>query len=175
MQDPNEVKTKFSKQIETTFFQVGDDIKAVFVNWITYLREEKLFGFSDPVFPQTKIGHDQNMAFKPQGIGRTCWSTASPIRTIFKNAFERAGMSYYSPHTFRHMLVKIGEERCTTPEQFKAWSQNLGHEKVLTTFTSYGHVPSHRQGDLMQHLTKNTSADNRPVTMRDLENLLGHK
>lgn len=37
-----------------------------------------------------------------------------------------------------------------TPEEIKAWSQNLGHEGVLTTFTSYGKVPVHRQGELIR-------------------------
>jgi hypothetical protein len=26
------------------------------------------------------------------------------------------------------------------PEEFKAWSQNLGHDGVLTTFSSYGPI-----------------------------------
>jgi hypothetical protein len=37
-----------------------------------------------------------------------------------------------------------------TPEEMKAWSQNLGHADVLTTFTSYGAVPAHRQGELIR-------------------------
>ncbi|MEE8253368.1 MAG: hypothetical protein V3R17_05480, partial [Hyphomicrobium sp.] len=41
-----------------------------------------------------------------------------------------------------------------TPEQFKAWSQNLGHEKVLTTFSSYGQVTDARQRDLMRGLAR---------------------
>lgn len=36
------------------------------------------------------------------------------------------------------------------PEAFKAWSQNLGHEDALTTFTSYGTLPVHRQGEVMR-------------------------
>jgi hypothetical protein len=35
------------------------------------------------------------------------------------------------------------------PEQLKAWSQNLGHEKVLTTFLSYGEVACQRQGETL--------------------------
>ena len=35
---------------------------------------------------------------------------------------------------------------------FKAWSQNLGHEEVLTTFTSYGSVGSRRQGEIIREL-----------------------
>ena len=52
----------------------------------------------------------------------------------------------------RDTLVQLGERRCRTPEQFKAWSQNLGHEKVLTTFCSYGEVTRMRQGELIRGL-----------------------
>jgi hypothetical protein len=41
-----------------------------------------------------------------------------------------------------------------TPEQFKAWSQNLGHEKVLTTFLSYGEVACQRQGEIIRDLAR---------------------
>ncbi len=34
----------------------------------------------------------------------------------------------------------------------KAWSQNLGHEGVLTIFMSYGQVSMSRQGDIICHL-----------------------
>ena len=47
-------------------------------------------------------------------------------------------------HSLRNTLVRFGEEVCKTPEEFKAWSQNLGHEKVLTTFLSYGQVQGPR-------------------------------
>ncbi|MBU1547279.1 MAG: transketolase, partial [Proteobacteria bacterium] len=32
------------------------------------------------------------------------------------------------------------------------WSQNLGHEKVLTTFLSYGEVACQRQGEIIRGL-----------------------
>jgi hypothetical protein len=34
----------------------------------------------------------------------------------------------------------------------KAWSQNLGHEKVLTTFLSYGEITCQRQGEIIRML-----------------------
>ncbi|UDL94088.1 hypothetical protein LGH83_16345 [Lichenihabitans sp. PAMC28606] len=37
-----------------------------------------------------------------------------------------------------------------TPEGFKAWPQNLGHSDPLTTFTSYGTLPAHRQGEMIR-------------------------
>jgi len=64
----------------------------------------------------------------------------------------RTGLPYFNPHSFRNTLVQIGQEICKTPEQFKAWSQNLGHEKVLTTFLSYGAVACLRQGEIIRGL-----------------------
>ena len=37
-------------------------------------------------------------------------------------------------------------------EEYKAWSQNLGHENVLTTFSSYGDVAGHRQAQIIRSL-----------------------
>ena len=68
------------------------------------------------------------------------------------NAFVHAGLPYFNPHIFRNTLVQLGQEACKTPEQFKAWSQNLGHEKVLTTFLSYGEVACQRQGEIIRGL-----------------------
>jgi hypothetical protein len=56
------------------------------------------------------------------------------------------------PHTFRTTLVRLGETICRSPEEWKAWSQNLGHESEMTTFASYGQVPGHRQAEIMQAL-----------------------
>ena len=82
------------------------------------------------------------------------WSSASPIRSIFREAFISAGLPYFNPHSFRNTLAQLGEEICKTPEDFKAWSQNLGHEKVLTTFISYGEVACQRQGEIIRNLSK---------------------
>jgi site-specific recombinase XerD len=42
-QDAREVKTKFSKSFATWFFPVGEDIRRIVVDWVTYLRQEKLW------------------------------------------------------------------------------------------------------------------------------------
>ena len=41
-QDARQVKTKFSKTFTTWFFPIGDDIHGIVVEWILYLRQEKL-------------------------------------------------------------------------------------------------------------------------------------
>jgi hypothetical protein len=49
-------------------------------------------------------------------------------------------------------LVQLGKKLCRTPEEFEAWSKNLGHEQMLTTFRSYGSIDPHRQGELIKSL-----------------------
>jgi len=46
-------------------------------------------------------------------------------------------------------LTHLAQSVCKTPEAFKAWSQNLGHESVLTTLYSYGEVNRQRQAEIM--------------------------
>lgn len=152
MQDPKEVKTKFRKHIDTFFFPIGEDIKQIVVKWVKYLKEEKMYGNEAPLFPRTQIVHDEQDSFVNGGLDIEHWSSATQIRQIFKNAFNLVGIPYYNPHTFRKTLVQFGEQKCRTPEEFKAWSQNLGHESPLTTFTSYGQVHVHRQGDIIKGL-----------------------
>ncbi len=151
-QDAREVKTKFSKSFSTYFFPVGDDVQTIVEDWVKFLQEDKLWGNDDPLFPSTLIQYGASRQFEVAGLDRKCWSSASPIRAIFRKAFEGAGVSYFNPHSFRNTLVELGESICQTPEAFKAWSQNLGHEKVLTTFYSYGEVAPRRQNEIIKKL-----------------------
>ena len=88
------------------------------------------------------------------GIERKHWGNATAIRKIFREAFQAAGLPYFNPHSLRNTLVQLGETMCKSPEEFKAWSQNLGHEGVLTTFRSYGAVGTRRQGEIIRDLAK---------------------
>jgi integrase/recombinase XerD len=148
-QDAREVKTKFSKSFMTFFLPVGAEVRQIVADWVTYLREVQLWGNDDPLFPATETVVGENQHFEAAGLKRQHWSSAAPIRTIFREAFQAAGLPYFNPHSLRNTLVQLGETCCRTPEEFKAWSQNLGHEDVLTTFSSYGYVQTRRQGELI--------------------------
>lgn len=152
-QDAREVKTKFSKTFTTYFFPVGHEISQIFIDWVIYLRKEKLWGNEDPLFPMTNISIGSNNQFEATGVKAQHWSTAGPIRAIFREAFKRANLPYFNPHSFRNTLVHIGQIKCKTPETFKAWSQNLGHESVLTTFYSYGEIAPRRQAEIIKNLS----------------------
>jgi hypothetical protein len=103
------------------------------------------------------VGLDKNGSFAPLGLKRECWGNAAPVRTIFRQAFERAALPYFNPHSFRDTLAQLGERICPTIEAYKAWSQNLGHERAMTTITSYGPVSPHRQAELIRGLDASRS------------------
>ncbi len=153
-QDAREVNTKFSKTFTTYFFPVDELPSKIVSEWIEYLIKELGCKQSDPLFPKTKLAHNKNQQFEAVGLLIEHWSNANPIRKAFKQAFEAVGLPYFNPHSFRNTLVRLGENLCRTPEEFKAWSQNLGHESVLTSFYSYGDVPDYKQAELLRKLTK---------------------
>jgi integrase len=152
MQDAREVRTKRAKTITSYFFPVGEDIEAIAADWLCWLTDTAGFGPEDPLFPKTRIAVGDSGLFEAAGLDCGPWSDAAAIRRIFREAFEGVGLPYFHPHSFRHTLAALGERVCRTPEDFKAWSQNLGHEKVLTTFTSYGAVSDGRQGEILAGL-----------------------
>ena len=84
-----------------------------------------------------------NGKFEGSGLTRQPWSSTDPIRRIFRDAFESAGLPAPNPHSFRTTLVALGREVCTTWAEMQAWAQNLGHESLTTTFGSYGKVGAH--------------------------------
>lgn len=151
-QDAREVQTKFSKTFTTYFFPVGEEIRQIVVDWLAFLRVDMLWGNDDPLFPATRTAVGVSRQFQAVGLERAHWKSAARIRTIFREAFASAGLQYFNPHSFRNTLVRLGQSVCQTPEEFKAWSQNLGHDNVLTTFLSYGQVARDRQGQIIRDL-----------------------
>ena len=165
--DAREVETKFSKSFETHFMPVGDGVRSTFVDWVAFLTTDHLWAPTDPLFPKTLMDFDAGEGFRVAGLAREHWTTANAVRRIFRDSFERAGLPYFHPHSFRHTLAQLGELVCRSPEEFKAWSQNLGHEHVMTTFNSYGKVSPPRQAQIIRQL-----ANPSPPAQRDLAELL---
>jgi len=152
-QDGRDVNTKFSKTFDTYFVQVGDHIKTIFKDWVTFLRVELIWGEDDPLFPSTEMSVVEGSGFSPTGLKREHWKHTGAIRRIYRKAFEDAGLPYFHPHSFRDTLVSLGSKWCRSPEEMRAFSQNLGHELVFTSLTSYGDVTSERQAEIMKGLS----------------------
>ena len=137
----HKVKTKFAKNIDTVFFNIeGTKALDYVLDWHAYLKNNKGYKLTDPLFPMTKVENGkQNISYQSTGeVVPLFWKTTNASRIIFKKRFIDAGIPYYNPHSLRHLIVKEISKTVSTEEQKKAVSQNIGHSHVGTTFGSYG-------------------------------------
>lgn len=133
---------------------MGEDIRAIVDEWVVYLTKHLFWGPDDPLFPATRVESGLDKAFHAAGLERRHWTSAGPIRKIFRRAFTAAGHPYYPPHRLRDTQVTLGKQLCRTPEEFEALSKNIGHSGVLTTFMNYGEISQARQAELIRGLGK---------------------
>ncbi|MEZ5895293.1 MAG: tyrosine-type recombinase/integrase [Parvularculaceae bacterium] len=153
-QDARVVRTKNSKSMTTFFFPIGEDFVEIVEEWISYLKSDLLFAETDPLFPKTEIGLNEEGGFAPVGLLREFWADASAIRRIFRERFEAAGLPYFHPHSFRKTLAHLAYDLNLSLREAKAWSQNLGHEKPMTTWTSYGKIDDFQTAEIMAGLAR---------------------
>jgi len=152
-QDAREVNTKAAKTIMCQFFPVDAAYRTCFVEWVRFLRDEKLFGPDDALFPKARIGVVEGQGFANLGLAREGFKNASKLNAIIQDAFANVQMPQYTPHAFRKTLTKHGDQTCRSMEELKAWSMNLGHENLTTTINSYLPVTTERQMELIGQMT----------------------
>ena len=147
--DAREVATKAAKSFDAYFYPVGDDVRQIVEERVTYLaQKELLWGPDDPLFPATRqeVGPDRLIPASrpgPQALG----NRRPVVRERLPGcSFAAVGLPYSRPHRVRDTISTLGQEDLFQPGVLKAWSQNMGHESITTTVTSYGPVSSHRQG-----------------------------
>lgn len=153
-QDGREVKTKFGKTFRTAFFPVDDVFLTCFSDWMHELKTVHLFGHNDPLFPKPKMGNIAGLGLHVVGIDRRPYAGPEGLRVAVKAAFANAGLPAFGPHSFRDTLFKFGGQFCETPEQTKAWSMNLGHEKVSTSINYYCNLSDERHIELMSAMNR---------------------
>lgn len=163
-QDPKfGVQTKFSKTIRSYLFLFDEAMTEYFLDWYNYLKAEKLFGNTDPIFPRNKVENAENsMSFISNEVEPKFWQSATSIRDVFKQRFEHAGIKYFSPHTFRHLAILTALSKCKNGHEIKAISQNFGHENVSTTLTTYGTLNQTQMSETISGM--NFSKDSKPDT-----------
>lgn len=85
-QDARQVKTKNSKTFTTTFFQVGAAYLDCFENWVKYLRDEKLFGSEDALFPKP-LREFKDGQFVFEKLSQENYSSPAKFISVIRHAF----------------------------------------------------------------------------------------
>jgi integrase len=127
---------------------------------VKHLRT-KGFGSQDPLFPRSKLTQgEDSLSFQiATEVEPIFWKGTGRIRDIFKKRAEAAGLRYHPPHSFRHLAVELALKYCNTGEQFKAISQNFGHDHVATTISSYANYNPQK----LSHILKSMDFSGEPL------------
>ncbi len=146
-QDGLEVATKFGKTMRTFFFPIPEDIRTVVVDWVRELEALRW----DPDWPLLPAAAGAAVSARLQSASPKRFKTVQWVRDFLHAECLKANLEPFYPHKIRKTLVYLGDDKCHTRRDIRAWSQNLGHERVETTDSSYGKLdPSEVQHRLMQ-------------------------
>lgn len=152
-QDAREVKTKAAKTIHCQFFPVDPRYRECFRDYVTFLREVKLFGPEDALFPKADVQPVKGQGYTNLGLARVGFANAAKLNAIIRGAFAAVQMPEYTPHAFRKTIAALGDQLCRNQTEFKAWSMNMGHDNVATTVNSYLQLTVQGQLETIRKMT----------------------
>ncbi len=170
-QDGGEVNTKFRKSFRAGFYPVGGDAERIVGEWVSELQGDLELGPDDPLFPKTKCTLNKEGKFEHVALDRAPWRNTESLRKVFREAFEAAELPYANPHSFRHTLGRLAIERNLTIAELKAWSQNLGHEEIMTTATNYAKMTEDEQLSILAGIGEGDRRDDDRAAIRQLKAL----
>lgn len=152
-QNPKHVRTKGRKGIVTGFVkQAMPCAEDIVLEWLKYAKENLQLKPNEPLFPKTLVvASAEKLTFEVRGLSKEHWANAQPIREIFKTAFQAVELPYFHPHLFRKTICKWALKNCTQYE-YKALSQNLGHDHAMTTYNSYGNLTEDEQLEAVSNI-----------------------
>lgn len=149
-QDGRDVNTKNSKTFRCQFFPVDPAYRVCLADWVTFLKQDKMFGPTDALFPKARVAYVPRQGFANVGLDRVGFSGSAKLNEIIKAAFTSVQMEPFTPHSLRKTLMHHGDEVCRTMEERKAWSMNMGHENLATSINSYLPVSESRQLEIIR-------------------------
>lgn len=151
-QNPKHVKTKRRKAIATTFMPFDPLWLEIVNDWLDYAERELQLKPNEALFPKTAVvSNPETLQFEVVGLTREHWANTTPVREIFKRAFHAVSLPYFNPHSLRKTIGLYAIEHCT-PLEIKAVSQNIGHDNVLTTLTSYAYLNENKRRETIQRI-----------------------
>ena len=173
-QNGAEVRTKQGRSFTSVFLPLGKDLCGIIPNYVRLLRTEWGFTDNDPLFPAAN-----QLAGLGQGslcdVAKVHWKTDGPARKIVKQAFDAAGLPYFTPHTLRNTLANFGLSVAPDIETWVALSQNLGHKSPMTALKAYVSIHPDEQIALIQKLHHKSLDDDLEEQMKRLSATLAAK
>lgn len=153
IQDPQlGMNTKFSKYIDSTLFRFKQEYIDIIVNWVNLLVKDYKFDKSAPLFPIISVDYKDTSKYI---VTKEFYKTQGSISSILRKRFKNIGQEGYSAHKFRHLALNTVWGLIRNGTQFKAVSQNIGHESMTTALKHYANMPPHEYKEIIRELVPN--------------------
>ena len=166
------MKTKRRKTFTTHFFPVGPKPLNIVSEYVAMLPATSASDRTIRCPPPRDWRRTRTGALPRPRLGGHPGARRDQFARFSAILLRRQAAPYVNPHVFRKTLIRLGETLCRSPEEWKAWSQNLGHESEMTTFVGYGQVPDkHRQAEMMRTLSRPRTGEVRGARYRRTRSL----
>jgi len=167
------VKTKFSKILKVQVLPFQKELMDEFEAYIDYLLYDKKFQMNYPLFPATivKIKEGTNK-FNADTLSSKFWQGSNSVRDMIKKHCQAAGLEYFSPHSYRRLHVQHANKYMTNIEELVAFSQNLGHENIQTTYKSYSKYEESEKQKILSNIDFTKSSRNNDSVLTKIDERL---
>lgn len=152
------VRTKNSKA-KNTYLLVGEDMEPLHAVVREWHHEVERHVGPDGMWYALMNSRGDTFA----GPGTPGRHRVSNLNLRLKRLCELAKVPEMSPHKLRHGHAVWALKQCTTMEEYKAVSQNLMHESVLTTDSIYGVLQGADVGAVIARLGAREASTGAPV------------
>lgn len=145
VQDARASRTKNGKSLRIKFFPLPACFSEAVFSW----KEELLgLGFedADALFPDGKdLSTREGRSLRPV----LPMSSTHAVSRAFREASREISQSF-SPHSAKHFIGQLSWRFCKSPEEFKAWSSNMGHEDERVTQKYYSNISVPRVAEIFE-------------------------
>ncbi|MDH5506236.1 MAG: site-specific integrase [Anaerolineae bacterium] len=145
------VETKNNKA-QITYLLPVKELANIVIEWTKFVRKE--LGEKTLWYPN--LNSDGEGWSKLEKVGGVESRRQSLSRGL-KKFCKRAGIKYRSPHKLRHGHGIYGVKRVSTLEEYKAFSQNMGHDTLEVTDRIYGRLGGEDVRGIISRLERKSS------------------
>lgn len=175
IQDPQlGMKTKYSKYIDSTLFRFKQEYIDIIVNWVNLLIKDYKFDKSAPLFPKITIDFKDTSKYI---VTKEFYKKQGSISSILRKRFKNIGQKRFSAHKFRHLALDTAFGLIRSGKQFKAISQNVGHESMTTALKHYANMAPHEYKEIIRNIVPDDSEERliKDISTKELSEILAKR
>lgn len=181
IQDGTALRSKNGKSANIAWFPIPPSFAGEVVSWCETLRARG-YRDDDALFPSADNllihGLTAVLDRKPIPVMLTKHAVAEAFAIACRN-----GPCAYTPHSAKHTIGSLRDEKHLTHAQRRAWSENMGHESERITETHYAKFSDVQRAETLASIAKGTLplatslSDAQKVALMDrlLEQCLRHQ